>query len=107
MPTPEEQARQEIDRKLEACGWLVQDYKSMRITAGPGVAVREFPLKTGYADYLLLLDCKRVGVIEAKKESVLLSSVAEQTSHYAVSLSVFFKVERDELPYRWCRKPNE
>jgi hypothetical protein len=49
---PEEKAREEIDRQLVACGWLVQDHKAMNIMAGSGVAVREFPLKSGFADYL-------------------------------------------------------
>ncbi|MBI4206541.1 MAG: hypothetical protein HY527_16085 [Betaproteobacteria bacterium] len=48
--SPEDKARQEIDRQLAACGWLVQDHKAMNIMAGPGVAVREFPLKAGFAD---------------------------------------------------------
>jgi type I restriction enzyme R subunit len=47
---PEEKARKEIDRQLVACGWLVQDHKAMNIMAGPGVAVREFPLKSGLAE---------------------------------------------------------
>jgi len=58
--TPEQQAREKIDEQLEACGWVVQDFTSMNIHAGPGVAVREFPLtwkegteiKSGSADYL-------------------------------------------------------
>src|SRR5262245_32778012 len=50
--TPEEKARQRIDRQLEQAGWLVQDYADMNISAGP-VAVREFPLRTGEADYML------------------------------------------------------
>jgi len=44
--TPEEQARQEIDRRLEQCGWLVQHDRDMNISAGLGVAIREFPLTT-------------------------------------------------------------
>ena len=48
--TPEQKAREEIDRQLAACGWLVQDHKAMHISAGSGVAVREFPLKTGCAE---------------------------------------------------------
>src|SRR3970040_89479 len=54
--TPEQKAREEIDRQLAACGWIVQDPKAMNIMAGLGVAVREFPLKTGFADYLLYVD---------------------------------------------------
>ena len=68
MPTPEQIARELIDVQLAQSGWLVDDYKQMNITAGPGIAVREFPLKTGFADYLLYADGKAVGVIEAKPE---------------------------------------
>ena len=45
--TPEELARQSIDRQLDACGWAVQDRKAMNIYAALGVAVREFPLDDG------------------------------------------------------------
>jgi type I restriction enzyme R subunit len=38
----------------------------MNIMAGVGVAVREFPLKTGFADYLLYADGKVIGLAEAK-----------------------------------------
>ncbi len=51
--TPEERARRDIDRQLEQCGWLVQDRPEMHISAGPGVAVREFPMITGEAHYFL------------------------------------------------------
>src|SRR5438105_12440352 len=67
--TPEQKARQEIDRQLEQCGWVVQSFRDMNISAGLGVAVREFPLKSGQADYLLYADCKALGVIEAKPEA--------------------------------------
>ena len=80
--TPEQKARQEIDRQLVACGWLVQDHKAMNIMAGPGVAVREFPLKTGFADYLLYLDGKVIGLIEAKPEGHTLTGVEIQSSKY-------------------------
>ena len=45
--TPEERARQNIDRQLTECGWLVQDAADMNIMAGLGVAVREFPTEVG------------------------------------------------------------
>lgn len=45
--TPEEQAREIIDDVLEAAGWKIQDYRNLDLSAGLGVAVREFPLKTG------------------------------------------------------------
>lgn len=39
--TPEEKARQEIDRLLVVAGWVVQDYDQLNLGATSGVAVRE------------------------------------------------------------------
>ncbi|MBC8871553.1 MAG: hypothetical protein H8E44_19180 [Planctomycetes bacterium] len=64
--TPEEKARQEIDRQLELCGWAVQDYQALNISAALGVAVREFPLSTGKADYLLYAGGKAIGAVEGR-----------------------------------------
>jgi type I restriction enzyme, R subunit len=75
--TPEAAARANIDRALADAGWVVQDVKAMNIAAGCGVAVREFPLVAGhgYADYLLYVDGRVAGVIEAKKEGTPLTGV--------------------------------
>ena len=76
-PTPEQQARAGIDRLLTAAGWSVQDVAQANIHAARGVALREFPLNTGFgfADYLLYIDGKAAGVIEAKKEGTTLTGV--------------------------------
>jgi type I restriction enzyme R subunit len=66
LPTPEQQSRLEIDRQLAAAGWLVQDYRQLNISAGRGITVREFPLSTGAADYLLYVDGRAIGIVEAK-----------------------------------------
>lgn len=58
----------------------------MNLYAGSGVAVREFPLTNGYADYLLFVDQKAVGVVEAKAEGITLAGVAEQAAAYTVGL---------------------
>ena len=74
MPeTPEQKARREIDADLVAAGWLVQDRDDLDLTAGRGIAVREFHMKAGFgnADYLLYLDCKAAGAVEAKPEGTL------------------------------------
>jgi hypothetical protein len=42
--TPEELARQEIDRQLARCGWAVQSRNEMNTSAAQGVAIREFPM---------------------------------------------------------------
>jgi type I restriction enzyme R subunit len=86
MPTPEELARINIDKHLTACGWVIQDMSELNRYAGLGVAVREFPLETGEADYLLFVDGKAVGVIEAKPEGTTLSGVAEQAGNYVTGL---------------------
>ena len=65
MPTPEELARKEIDALLTECGWLIQDYKKLDLSAGRGIAIREVRLKEGRCDYLLLTDRKPVGIIGA------------------------------------------
>ena len=86
MPTPESIARLQIDQLLASCGWTVQDRAGMNLFASRGVAVREFPLETGEADYLLFVDRKAVGIVEAKPEGTTLSGVAEQAGQYAVGL---------------------
>ncbi len=73
MPTPEQLARQNIDALLAQCGWIVQSRTEMNLGAGRGVAVREFPLKTGYADYVLFVDRRAIGAIEAKPEGTALA----------------------------------
>ena len=83
---PESKAREQIDAMLLASGWIVQDYQAMDFSAGRGIAVREVPLTTGPCDYLLLVDRKPLGIVEAKKQGTTLSTVAEQSDRYASSL---------------------
>ena len=87
--SPEEKAREQIDKMLVASGWVIQDYKALNLSAGIGVAVREVPLTTGPCDYLLLANRKPVGVVEAKKQGATLSGAADQTGRYASSLPDF------------------
>jgi type I restriction enzyme R subunit len=77
----ESDARQNIDDLLRACGWAVQEYKDVDPSAARGIALTEVPLKSGTCDYLLLVDRKPVGIIEAKREGATLSMVAEQSGH--------------------------
>ena len=61
MPSPEELARDNIDKLLTQCGWKVQGRKSINLSADRGVAVREALLKGGdEADYLLFVDGRRL-----------------------------------------------
>ena len=86
--TPEEEARKQIDKMLDRSGWKVQDVSETNLHAGPGVAIREFPLRPGhgFADYLLYVDGRAVGVIEAKPEGDTLTGVEVQTGKYSTGL---------------------
>ena len=84
---------------LTASGWLVQDRKDLNLGAGPGVAVREFQTHNGPADYLLFLGNFLIGVIEAKKAGVTLSSVEAQTRDYAEKAPKPLQVPIRPLPY--------
>jgi type I restriction enzyme R subunit len=81
----EQRARVLIDRQLADAGWWVQDKGSLNLFASDGVAVREVVMKAGHgrADYLLYVDKKVVGVIEAKPEGTTLSGVEWQSAMYA------------------------
>lgn len=66
--TPEQIARDEIDRLLELAGWTVVSKSAVNLSASKGVAVREYQTGVGPADYVLFVDKTPVGVIEAKRE---------------------------------------
>jgi len=85
---PEQDARQTIDQLFQGAGCQVCDAAAVNIHAARGVAVREFPLKSGhgFADYLLYADGKAAGVIEVKRQGVTLSGVEVQAARYTAGL---------------------
>lgn len=64
-PIPPKPARRRFDAQLTPCWWVVQDYPELNIHTIEGVAVRDYPLKSGFADHLLDVASKAVGVVEA------------------------------------------
>ncbi len=86
--TPEQRARANIDRLLGQAGWAVQDLAALNVHAGRGVAVREFPLRSGHgtADFLLYVDGRAAGVVEAKAEGYTLTGVEAQSGKYGAGL---------------------
>ena len=82
---PEQIARDKIDQKLVDAGWLVQSKDEVNLSAGKGVALRETNTESGYADYILFVNSKAVGVIEAKAEDLgfKLLQVEEQSVRYS------------------------
>ena len=98
--TPEQKARKEIDEKLIAAGWHVQSRGDVDLLAGRGIAVREFAMKAGFgfADYLLYLDRKAVGAVEAKAEGTL-TGVEAQSAMYSEGLPDNLPAHRRPLPF--------
>lgn len=84
---PEQITRDRIDEQLEASGWKVQSNKAINFAIGDGQAVREYQTDAGQADYVLFVDGKAIGVIEAKPENMghKITSVEEQTEKYATA----------------------
>lgn len=99
--TPEARARLNIDQLLGQAGWHVCNVGNANIRAATGVAIREFPLEAGhgYADYLLYVNGKACGVIEAKKEGATLSGVEVQSARYAQGLPASLPAWRRPLPF--------
>ena len=93
--TPEQRAREVIDRKLLQSGWIIQDVKSLNPMAAMGVAVREFPTSTGEVDYALFVEGVPVGVVEAKKSEAgeNITAVEKQSARYANSSFKWVKCE--------------
>lgn len=84
---PEQIARDRIDDQLRAAGWVVQDKGAIQLHQGVGQAVREYTTDSGPADYVIFVDRRPVGVIEAKKETLgqNLTIAEEQTGDYAAA----------------------
>lgn len=96
---PEQIARDEIDRLLELAGWTVVSKSEVNLSASKGVAVREYQTDVGPADYVLFVDKKAVGVIEAKREDegFKLTVVEEQSTSYAKAKLKY--LNNDPLPF--------
>ncbi|HET8759972.1 MAG TPA: type I restriction-modification enzyme R subunit C-terminal domain-containing protein [Nitrospiria bacterium] len=103
MTTPEDKAREEIDRLLTRAGWIVCNPGDANIVAHHGVAIREFPLKSGHgeADYLFYVGGKAAGVIEAKPEGTTLTGVEVQSAKYTSGLPDALPAWRRPLPFSY------
>src|SRR5438552_13751527 len=80
MQSPEELAREKIDKLLTECGWIIQNRSAINLSAGRGIGIREALLKNrDEADYLLFVGGKAIGTVEAKPEGYTLTGVEEQS----------------------------
>ncbi|WP_053364943.1 type I restriction endonuclease subunit R [Bacillus sp. FJAT-27245] len=97
---PEQIARDKIDLMLAEAGWIVQSKNKVNLSAGKGIAVREYQTDIGPADYVLFVDRKPVGVIEAKKEEegLRITVVEDQSSGYA-NATLKYNLNKEPLPF--------
>ncbi len=96
---PEQLARDKIDIALVQCGWVIQNKTQINLNAGMGVAVREYQTDIGPADYVLFVNKKPVGIIEAKRaeEGVHLIMHEDQSEGYAAAKLKYLNNEK--LPF--------
>jgi type I restriction enzyme R subunit len=102
MPdSPEARARKNIDQLLTAASWFVQSRDEVNLTAGRGIAIREFPVKPGFgeADYLLYMDRQALGIVEEKKEGGTLTAFEGQTAKYSEGLPDSLPAPKRPLPF--------
>ena len=73
----------------------------MDLSAARGVAVREFKMADGYgfSDYLLFVDERPAGVVEAKPAGHTLSGVQTQTEKYSTGLPTWLSAPVRPLPF--------
>ena len=97
---PEQKARDNIDALLRQAGWVIQSTKKIDLNAGLGQAVREYQTDIGPADYVLFVDKKAIGVIEAKRveEGQRLTTHEAQTESYAAASLKWIK-NKEPLPF--------
>ena len=98
--SPEQVARDNIDKLLSHSGWVVQDNKKIDFSAALGIAVREYQTDAGPADYALFVDRQPMGVVEAKPESWghKITTVEEQSGGYAAA-SLKWVNNNEPLPF--------
>src|SRR5437660_1971964 len=102
MSSPEELAREKIDKLLADCGWILQDRSTINLSASRGIAIREALLKDrDEVDYLLFVDGKAIGTVEAKPEGFTLTGVEEQSGKYAKGLLDIYPKWQDPLPFAY------
>lgn len=109
MITPEQIAREKIDRMFAEAGWTVVDrnHYTPEISA---IAVEEGLMNGNCeADYLLFINGKAVGVLEAKRAETDITSsiVAEQAEHYARSVPNWCQTWQNPLPLAYLSNGKE
>ena len=109
-------ARQFIDQMLKDAGWLanskVLNYKNgARPNPKTNLAIAEYPVKNGFADYVLFIGLKPVAILEAKKANISTVCKIEQAERYSIDFD-FTLDHKIQKPYEgdqssWPVDPNQ
>ncbi|MFY9226087.1 MAG: type I restriction-modification system endonuclease [Blastocatellia bacterium] len=87
------QTRLLIDKQLMDAGWeantVTLKYKEgVRPQVGRNMAIAEWPVEKGFADYVLFVGLKAVAVVEAKRESIDVYNAIEQSKRYSKTYEI-------------------
>ena len=95
--TPERKARVEMDALLAAAGMHVCDVAQAVIHPAIDVAIREFPLSSGFGlfDYLFHVNGRSRGLIKVRQHGAMLAGVELQSDDYAQSVADVVSVNYD------------
>lgn len=97
---PEQIARDIIDTDLQQCGWVIQDKDKINLNASGGVVVRYYLTQDGKeTDYVMFVDKKPVGVIEAKREEEAVRFTVHETQSEEYATSRLKYLNNDPLPF--------
>jgi len=80
LMTPELTTREQIDTQLGRSGWAVQTKDYLNLSASRGGAVCELTFTTGKPDYILFVDGKALGAVQAKpaRHSLFQASINQE-----------------------------
>jgi len=97
---PEQIARDIIDTALQRSGWVIQDKDKINLNASGGVVVRYYLTQDGKeTDYVMFVDKKPVGVIEAKREEEAVRLTVHETQSEEYATSKLKYLNNDPLPF--------
>ena len=81
--------------------------QQINLGAGLGVAIREFSLRTGAADYLLMVNREAVGVVEAKPLGHSFNGCQGTKCEVSGWLATTLPAAREPLPFHYETTGNE
>lgn len=93
--------RNQIEMRLHAAGWIIQNREEVDLRQSLGVVIRDFPLARGYGaiDYLLHLEGRAVGLVELRSENTPLTGVPVLAEKHARGLPFSLRLFMRPLPF--------